>query len=129
MSSGASVRRRKPPRRCRCSFSRLRKALAVEDRQRLSGVVVTRERGYELMLDAERLDAQRFERGVAEGRSELAADRPERAVAALERALSLWRGAPLAELAYEPFAQREIARLDDLRADRPGGAASRRSWR
>jgi DNA-binding SARP family transcriptional activator len=28
----------------------------------------------------------------------------------------MWRGAPLADLAYEPFAQREIARLDDLRA-------------
>ena len=30
-------------------------------------------------------------------------------------ALSLWRGAPLADLAYEPFAQAEIARLEDLR--------------
>ena len=97
-------------------LSRLRKALAGEAGSGSAGVVVTRERGYELVLDPERLDAQRFERLVAEGRSELAADRPERAVAALERALSLWRGAPLAELAYEPFAQREIARLDDLRA-------------
>ena len=97
-------------------LSRLRKALAGEAGSGSAGVVVTRERGYELVLDPERLDAQRFERLVAEGRSELAADRPERAVAALEGALSLWRGAPLAELAYEPFAQREIARLDDLRA-------------
>ena len=97
-------------------LSRLRKALAGEAGNGSAGVVVTRERGYELVLDPERLDAQRFERLVAEGRSELAADRPERAVAALEGALSLWRGAPLAELAYEPFAQREIARLDDLRA-------------
>ena len=30
-------------------------------------------------------------------------------------ALSLWRGRPLADLAYEPFAQREVARLEDLR--------------
>ena len=101
-------------------LSRLRKALAGEAGSGSAGVVVTRERGYELVLDPERLDAHRFERLVAEGRSELAADRPERAVAALEGALSLWRGAPLAELAYEPFAQREIARLDDLRVDRPG---------
>jgi len=93
-------------------ISRLRKALASGAG---AGVVVTRERGYELTLDSERLDSQRFERLVAEGRSELAADRPERAVAALEGALSLWRGAPLAEFAYEPFAQREMARLDDLR--------------
>ena len=52
------------------------------------GVVATREHGYELELDPERLDAQRFERLVAEGRSELAADRPGGAVAALEGALS-----------------------------------------
>src|SRR5829696_1815087 len=96
-------------------ISRLRKALAGEAGDGSAGVVVTRERGYQLILDPDRLDSQRFERLVAEGRSELAAGRPERAVAALEDALSLWRGAPLAELAYEPFAQREIARLDELR--------------
>jgi DNA-binding SARP family transcriptional activator len=96
--------------------SRLRKALAAGADDGSAGVVVTRERGYELMLDPERLDSHRFERLVAEGRSELAAGRPERAVSTLEGALSLWRGAPLAEFAYEPFAQREIARLDDLRA-------------
>ena len=96
-------------------ISRLRKALAGEHGDGSAGVVVTRERGYELRLDPERLDAHRFERLVAEGRSELAGGRPEGAVSALEEALSLWRGAALAELAYEPFAQREIARLDDLR--------------
>jgi DNA-binding SARP family transcriptional activator len=97
-------------------ISRLRKALAGEAGSCSAGEVVTRERGYELVLDPERLDSHRFERLVAEGRSELAGGHPERAVAALEGALSLWRGVPLAELAAEPFAQREIARLDDLRA-------------
>jgi DNA-binding SARP family transcriptional activator len=97
-------------------ISRLRKALAGEAGNRSASVIVTRERGYELRLDPERLDAQRFERLVAEGRSELAGGHPERAVSTLEGALSLWRGPPLADLAYEPFAQREIARLDDLRA-------------
>jgi DNA-binding SARP family transcriptional activator len=96
-------------------ISRLRRALASEAGDPSAGVVVTRGRGYELTLDPDRLDSQRFERLMAEGRSELAANRPERAVAALEGALSLWRGAPLAEFAYESFAQREIARLDDLR--------------
>ena len=103
-------------------ISRLRKALAGEAGDGLAGVVVTRERGYELRLDPDRLDSHRFERLLAEGRSELAGGHPERAVSALEGALSLWRGAPLAELAYEPFAQREIARLDDLRVARPGAA-------
>jgi DNA-binding SARP family transcriptional activator len=95
--------------------SRLRKALAGGEGDGSTGVIVTREHGYELELDPDRLDARRFERLVAEGRRELAAGRPERAIAALEGALSLWRGPPLADLAYEPFAQREIARLDDLR--------------
>jgi DNA-binding SARP family transcriptional activator len=97
--------------------SRLRKALGAGSGSRPDGLVVTRERGYELELDPERLDAHCFERLVAEGRSERARGRPERAVSAFERALSLWRGEPLPELAHEPFAQREIARLEDLRVD------------
>src|SRR5919108_4145703 len=96
-------------------ISRLRKALAGGEESALVGVIVTREHGYELELDPERLDAERFERLVGEGRGELAAGRPERAASLLERALSLWRGPPLADLAYEPFAQREIARFEDLR--------------
>jgi DNA-binding SARP family transcriptional activator len=92
--------------------SRLRRALAGAGG---GAVVATRERGYELELDPERLDAHRFERLVGEGRVELVAGRPERAATALERALSLWRGPPLADLAYEPFAQRAGARFDDLR--------------
>jgi DNA-binding SARP family transcriptional activator len=97
-------------------ISRLRKALAGEAAGGTDRVVVTRGRGYELRVDPDRLDAHRFERLVAEGRRELAAGRPRAAISAFEEALSLWRGAPLAEFAYEPFAQREIARLDDLRA-------------
>jgi predicted ATPase/DNA-binding SARP family transcriptional activator len=93
--------------------SRLRKALGVG--KGADGVIVTHERGYELTLDPERLDALRFERLVAEGRSELAAGHPARAAAAFEAALSLWRGAPLAGLGEEPFVRREAARLDDLR--------------
>ena len=45
----------------------------------------------------------------------LAEGHPERAASTLERALSLWRGHPLGDLAYAPFAEREVARLDDLR--------------
>jgi DNA-binding SARP family transcriptional activator/tetratricopeptide (TPR) repeat protein len=95
--------------------SRLRKALADADGDAAAGMIVTREHGYELRLDPERLDAHRFERLVTEGRSDLAAGRPQPAASALEGALSLWRGQPLADLAFEPFAQREVARLEDLR--------------
>ena len=59
--------------------SRLRKALAGEAGDGAAGVVVTRERGYELALDPERLDSHRFERLVAKGRSELAGGRAGRA--------------------------------------------------
>jgi len=85
--------------------------------------------GYELELDVDCLDAHRFERLVAEGRSELGAGRPERAVAALDEALALWRGPALPDLAYEPFAQREVARPEDLRVARRSSSCSRRGWR
>ena len=97
--------------------SRLRKALAPADRKGSGGdsLIVTHGNGYELQVDRDQVDSHRFERLVAEGRSELVAGRPERAASALEAALSLWRGGALGELAYEPFAEHEIARLDDLR--------------
>jgi predicted ATPase/DNA-binding SARP family transcriptional activator len=95
-------------------ISRLRKALAAGTDNGSEDVVVTRERGYELRLDPECLDAHRFERLLAQGRSELAAGRPEVAASTLEEALLLWRGRPLDDLAFESFAQSEIARFDDL---------------
>jgi DNA-binding SARP family transcriptional activator len=89
--------------------SRLRKALGDTD------LLVTTPSGYELRLEPGQLDADRFERRLGEGRAELAAGRAPEATAILEEALALWRGRPLDDLSYEPFAQREIARLDDLR--------------
>ena len=94
--------------------SRLRKALAGAEGSGGAGVVVTRAHGYQLQIDLDQLDAHRFERLLAEGRSEVAADRPERALPVLEEAVSLWRGPPLADLAYEPFVQAETSRLEDL---------------
>ena len=64
-------------------ISRLRKALAGGEGNGAADVIATREHGYALALDPERLDAHRFERLVVEGRSELAAGRPQRAVSAL----------------------------------------------
>jgi DNA-binding SARP family transcriptional activator len=90
-------------------ISRLRKALAADD------IVLTRDRGYELRVAPEQVDAHRFERLVAEGRDGVAAADPEGAIKLLERALALWRGRPYADLAEEPFAQRESARLEDVR--------------
>ena len=39
---------------------------------------------------------------------------PGEARALLTASLALWRGPPLADLTYEAFVAREIARLDDL---------------
>ena len=96
-------------------ISRLRKALGQPAGKNGDAVVLTRERGYELRVDSDSVDALRFERLVDEARGELAGGRVDRAASVLGEALSLWRGPPLAEFAYERFAQAEVARLDELR--------------
>ena len=83
--------------------SRLRKAIG-DDR------LVTRAPGYVLYADTTELDLACFEQLVAEARRAS----PERASEKLRDALALWRGAPLADLAYEEFAQAEIARLEEM---------------
>jgi YVTN family beta-propeller protein len=73
-------------------------------RRELGDRLVTRPPGYLLRVDAGELDSTRLEQAV-ESRE------PE----SLTRALALWRGPPLSQFAYEPFAQDEIARLEGLR--------------
>jgi DNA-binding SARP family transcriptional activator/tetratricopeptide (TPR) repeat protein len=98
------------------AVSRLRKALEPARPAGVdSRVLVTRPPGYELRVDPERLDAKRFEALLDEGRGALAAGQAQSARATLGEALSLWRGAPLADLAYESFCQAEVARLEELR--------------
>jgi DNA-binding SARP family transcriptional activator/tetratricopeptide (TPR) repeat protein len=75
--------------------SELRKLLSSE-------LLVTRAPGYVLELDRQLVDVHRFEQAVRSGSD-------------LREALALWRGPALADLAFEPFAQTEIARLDELR--------------
>src|SRR4051794_11177061 len=96
-------------RTVRVYVSRLRKALGD------AGAVTTTAAGYRLRVRPDELDAERFHRGVATGRLALAAGEPERAALVLEEALALWRGPPLDDLAFEPFAQDEIARLEEQR--------------
>jgi DNA-binding SARP family transcriptional activator len=84
--------------------SRLRKAL-MDDR------LVTRAPGYVLYVEPTEFDLARFEQLVADARGAP----PETASAKLTEALALWRGPPLADLAYEQFAQAEIARLEEVR--------------
>jgi WD40 repeat protein/DNA-binding SARP family transcriptional activator len=89
------------------NVSRLRKALGDGE------IVTTSDAGYCVRVAPGELDAERFERLVEEGRRTLAAGRPEQAAEVLREAAALWRGPPLADLAFEPFAQTEIARLEE----------------
>lgn len=78
-------------------------------------LLLTRDPGYLLAIDPELVDALRFERLAAEGGQALAAGDAETASASLREALALWRGAALADFAYESFAQPEATRLEELR--------------
>src|SRR2546430_5428211 len=69
---------------------------------------------YALRVVADALDRDRFERLLAEGRAALAAGDSAAASDRLQDALALWRGAPLSDFSYEPFAQEEIKRLEEL---------------
>jgi DNA-binding SARP family transcriptional activator len=82
----------------------LRKALGPD-------VLLTRPPGYVLDVTPEQIDAHRFERLLSDAR----ASGPEERRTLLVRALDLWRGPPLAEFAFEEWAQTEARRLDELR--------------
>jgi DNA-binding SARP family transcriptional activator len=88
--------------------SQLRKLVGRE-------VLVTRPPGYLLRVEPDQVDAVRFERLIEQARGALADGRPEPALAALEEALALWQGTPLSDFVYEPFAQGEINRLEEVR--------------
>ena len=70
--------------------------------------------GYRLRVSADDVDALRFGRLVEAGRGALAAGHPERAGRTLREALALWRGPPLEEFGWAPFAPPETGRLEDL---------------
>src|SRR5439155_21595715 len=77
--------------------------------------IETRSAGYALKLDADSLDATRFERLLSEGTEALSAGNPHLASSLLAKALDLWRGAAYADVAYEDFARPEAERLEELR--------------
>jgi DNA-binding SARP family transcriptional activator len=86
------------------AVSQLRKALGPD-------VLETRVPGYALNAAKEAVDARRFEQLLNEARSAEA----ERRLRLVGEAMQLWRGPPLGDFAYEPFAQNEAARLNELR--------------
>jgi DNA-binding SARP family transcriptional activator len=93
-------------------ISRLRKALANGDSQPR---LLARPPGYLLRVEDGELDLHAFEQRVAGGRHALEQGDPGQAAVLLREAESLWRGRPLADLEFEPFARFEIQRLQELR--------------
>jgi DNA-binding SARP family transcriptional activator len=89
------------------AVSRLRRLLPA-------GRLITMAPGYMLRIFPAELDVAQFEQLIFEGRDALAAGRAAQAVQLLDQAMTLWRGPPLADFRYEPFAQAEIARLEEL---------------
>ena len=100
-----------PPEKARNTLqtyvSNLRRTLGDD---RLQG----RPPGYLLALDPSELDAARFEALLRSAKRSLAVD-PSVTVAAIDDALSLWRGPALADLADQHALLAQAARLDDLR--------------
>jgi YVTN family beta-propeller protein len=101
-----------PPRTAAKSLqtyvSQLRRALGND-------AIVTRPSGYVLPVARDELDADRFEEVAVEGRAALEAGDAAAAAAALRQALELWRGPPLAEVAYESWARPHVERLEEAR--------------
>jgi ABC-type transport system substrate-binding protein/DNA-binding SARP family transcriptional activator len=77
--------------------------LYVSQLRKLGLEIVTHHRGYELVADAEAVDALRFERLVRAGEA--------------QAALGMWDGPPLEDVSDEPFAAPAIRHLEDLRLD------------
>jgi len=89
-------------------ISRLRRVLPA-------GRLITTAPGYMMRLFPAELDAARFGQLIFEGRDALAAGAVPEAVQLLDQAMTLWRGPPLTDFRYEPFAQAEMARLEEVR--------------
>ena len=92
------------------TVSRLRRSLGA-----VGSAVETVPSGYRLAVEPDAIDARRFETLVGSGRAARLEGDGATARRLLDEALALWRGPALADVAYESFAQGEIARLEELR--------------
>lgn len=86
-------------------------------RKRLGhGAVETVAADYRLGVDGESIDAVRFERLVSEARAHALQGENDRAVDLYRRALALWRGAPLPDVARWAPGASEAMRLTEIHA-------------
>ncbi|WP_084285985.1 AfsR/SARP family transcriptional regulator [Solirubrobacter soli] len=113
--------RDQPPKgavkRVHVAVTRLRTTLDPTGESRAGGPLQTVTGGYLLAVEPDALDADLFRALIVDGRGALGGGRSPDAAAALRRALAMWRGPPLSEVAFEDFAQAEIRALEELRLD------------
>ncbi len=79
------------------------------------GPLLTRGRGYELVVADGELDAQLFEGLVAQGRRMLADGQRDGALTRLTEGLALWQGRALADVPNSPTVEVHAARLEQSR--------------
>jgi DNA-binding SARP family transcriptional activator/ABC-type branched-subunit amino acid transport system substrate-binding protein len=99
------------PHSLEVQVSKLRAALGPD-----AGRLQTQSPGYRLRVEPDELDVERLERLAQDGRRALVQGDPAHAADMLRDALALVHGPPLAEFAFEPFAQAPTARLTELQA-------------
>jgi DNA-binding SARP family transcriptional activator len=93
----------------------LRKAIEADNGAGPPRTLVTRDPGYLLRVDPERLDLHRFQRLDREGRQALSEGDPARAADLLRQALALWRGPALADVAASAdLAWPELVGVEEL---------------
>jgi peptide/nickel transport system substrate-binding protein len=89
-------------------LSRLRRVVGRER-------IVRRPGGYVLVLGTDELDLERFARLVANARATVARGDLAAGATLLRNALALWRGDPLGDVLYEPFANAAAVSLTERR--------------
>ncbi len=93
----------------------LRKSIEAGNGAGPPRTLLTRDPGYLLRVDPERLDLHRFQRLDREGRQALASGDPSRAADLLRQALALWRGPALADVAASAdIAWPELVGVEEL---------------
>lgn len=92
-------------------IARLRKVLSAGDDLRIDSV----EKGYVLRGAPGAVDVVEVEALVEKARDARSSGAHQHAAELLKAAEGRWRGQPLGELAHEPFAMAESARLEELR--------------
>src|SRR4051794_40394969 len=104
-------------KRLHVAVNRLRATLDGTGGPEDGGTLRTVNGGYLLAVEPGEVDSDLFRALIADGQGALSVGRPTDAAIVLRTALAMWRGPPLAEVAFQDFAHDEIRRLEQLRLD------------